>query len=131
MKPFPSILRISYKDHITSIGFWTEWRKRLDHTKIFYPQWRDEKWDGVCSKINRTCQNNSARRQKERQTEKEMGGQHQRVDTPPTQQAPESIWDPGEMEEDCCDLFSGDPAVSKLHDSGIRTEVNWLTGWAR
>ena len=61
------------------------------------------------------CQDNPVRhstgREKDRQTKKEMGGQHPGVDGPEAEQRSEGVWEPWEMEGAGCQVISGAPTV--------------------
>ena len=96
MRCYRKILHISYKDHVTnkklspcqdSAGNWTK-RRPPDH--------REERETGVvwlCPPFTRSGQNHlakhSERRKKTRQTEIEVGRQHQGMDRPGVCQVPE------------------------------------------
>ena len=51
------------------------------------------------------------RGKKARQTEEEVGGQHQGMDRPGVRQVPEGSGEQGKMEETCCELICGAPTT--------------------
>ena len=68
-----------------------------------------------CLPFIRSGQNHLAshieRRRKTRQTEEEVGRQHQRMDRPGVRQVPESIGEQRKMEETCCEIICGAPVT--------------------
>ena len=78
-------------------------------------QWRTGKnavvWS--CLPFTRSCQNHLARHsergKKTRQTEEEVGRQHQGVDRPGVRQVPEVSGEQGKMEKTGCEIICGAP----------------------
>ena len=69
----------------------------------------------VMSPIHQVCQNHLARHsekgKKTRQTEEEVGRQHQGVDRPGVCQVPEGSGEQRNMEETGCEIICGAPAT--------------------
>ena len=111
------ILRISYKDHCYQRGSPCQdpagnrtTRRPLDYRKeaqtaVVWP----------CFPFIRSGQNHLARHsergKKTRQTEEEIGIQHQGMDRPGIRQNPEGSGEQGKMEETGCELICGVPAT--------------------
>ena len=90
-----------------SAGNWTTWRPPDDHKEMqTAPVWS-------CFPFIRSGQNHLARHsergKKTRQTEEEVGRQHQGMDRPGIHQVPESSGEQGKMEETDCEIICGAP----------------------
>ena len=110
---YRKLLRISYKDHVTN----EEDRAKIsagNRTTRRSPDHRKETQTAVvwsCFPFIRSGQNHLAKhsesRKKTRQTEEEVGRQHQGTDRPGVRQVPEGSGEQGEMEETGCEIICG------------------------
>ena len=114
MRYYRKILRVSYEDRVTN----EEVRAKVQKTTLRPPEHRKEKQNAVvwsCLPFIRSDQNHFARHsergQKTRQTEKEVGRQHQEMDRPGLRQVPGGQWRTGEMEETGCEIICGTPTT--------------------
>ena len=90
--------------------------RQLDHTKTSFH--REETQTAVvwsCFPFIRSGQNHLASHsetgEKTRQTEEEVGRQHQGTDRPGVRQVPEGSEEQGEMEENGCEIICGAPTT--------------------
>ena len=114
---YRKLLRISYKDHVTN----EEDRAKIsagNRTTRRPPDHRKEMQTAVvwsCLPFIESGQNHLARhssRGKEtRQTEEEVGRQHQGMDRPGVRQIPEGSREQGKMEETSCEIICGAPTT--------------------
>ena len=132
MRYYHKIKCISYKDHVTnkklspcqdSAGNWTK-RRPPDH--------REEMETGVvwlCPPFTRSGQNHlakhSERRKKTRQTEIEVGRQHQGMDRPGVCQVSEGSGEHRKMEKTGCEVICGAPTTLV-----VKGQVNVCEGFA-
>ena len=105
------ILRISYKDHVTN----EEVHGNIEQV-IGPPDYCKETQTAViwsCLPFIRSGQNHLARHsergKKTRQTEEEVGRQHQGMDKPGVRQVPEGSGEQGKMEKTGCEISCGAP----------------------
>ena len=98
-------------------GNWTTWRPP-DHRKEMQPA---VVWS--CLLFIRSGQNHlarhSERRKKTRQTEEEVGRQHQGMDRPGVWQVPEDSGEPGKMEKTGSEIICGVPTTLMIKLKGI------------
>ena len=101
MRCYRKILRTSYKDHFTNEEVRAKFKQAIgppDHCKETQTA---VVWS--CLQFIRSGQNHLARHgergKKTRQTEEEVGRQHQRMDRPGVLQVPEGRGEEGKMEE--------------------------------
>ena len=86
MRCFQRLLGISYRDHVTNEKVRNRIRQAIGPYEDLLTTVKKRKlrWYGHKNKINRTCKDDPTghctRREKERQTEREMGRQHNGVD---------------------------------------------------
>ena len=116
MRCYRKILHISYKDHVTNeedrakISAGNRTTRRLpDHRKVtqYAMVWS-------CLPFMRSGQNHLAKhseREKTRQTEEEVGRQHQGMDRPGVHQVPEGSGEQGKVEETGCKINCGAPTT--------------------
>ena len=92
-------------------------RRQLDYTKTSLPLWRDAKCSGmIVSPVHQVwpktiLQGTVKRGKKTRQTEEEVGRQHQWMDRPGVRQVPEGSGEQGKMEKTGCKIICGAPAT--------------------
>ena len=112
---YREILRISYKDHVTTKEVCTPagnrtTRRRPDHCKETQTV---TVWS--CLPFIRSDQNHLARHnergKKTRQTGEEVGRQHQGMDRPGVRQVPEGSGEHGKMEKTGCKIICGAPTT--------------------
>ena len=74
----------------------------------------------TCLPLIRSGQNHltmhSERGKKTRQTEEEVGRQHQGMDTPEVGQVPEGSGEQGQVEETDCEIICGAPTILAVKD---------------
>ena len=70
----------------------------------------------------------SERGKKTRQTEKEVGRQHQGMDRPGVRQVPEGSGEQGKMEETGCEIICGTPTTFAVNAQMMMTEICLLAG---
>ena len=114
MRCYHKILRISYKDHVTNEEVRAKIKQALgSHEDLpTIVKRRKLQWYGHVSFI-RSGQNHLARHsergKKTRQTEEEVGRQHQGMDRLGVRQVSESSGEQGKMEKTVCKLICGAP----------------------
>ena len=100
---YRKILHISYKDHVTN----EEVRAKIQQANGAVV------WS--CFPFIRSGQNHLARHnergKKTRQTEEEVGRQHQGIDRPGVCQVPEGSGEQGKMEETGCEIICSAPTT--------------------
>ena len=115
MRCYCKILCILYKDHVTNeeacakiqqaVGTPPDHRKKKKQTAVVW----------TCLPFIRSGQNqlarHSEREKKTRQTEEEVGRQHQRMDRPGVRQVPEGGRGQRKMEETVCEIVCGAPTT--------------------
>ena len=116
MRCYRKIVHISYKGHVTN----EEVRAKIQqatgpHEDLLTTVKRHKlQWYGRVPFI-RSGQNHLARhnkrRKKTRQTEEEVGRQHQGMDRPGVRQVPEGSGEQGKMEETGCEIICGAPTT--------------------
>ena len=103
MRCYCKILHISYKDHVTNEEVSAKIQQVVrPHEDLMTIVKRCKlQWYGI-----RSGQNHLAR-----QTEEEVGRQHQGMDRPGVCQVPESSGEQGKMEETGCEIICGAPTT--------------------
>ena len=123
MRCYCKILCISYKDHVTN----KEVRAKIQQAIGPHEDLTIVKMQAavvwLCLPFIRSGQNHLARHsergKKTKQTEEEVGRQHQGMDRPGVRQVPEGSGEQGKMEETGCKIICGAPttlAVEIYHD---------------
>ena len=117
MRCYRKILHISYKDHVTNEGVRAKIQQAigpheglLTIVKRFKLQWYGHvsSSSGLAKTILwRHCE----RGKKTRQTEEEVGRQHQGMDRPGVRQVPEGSGEQGKMEKTGCKIIYGAPTT--------------------
>ena len=114
MRCYRKILHISYKDHVTN----KEVRAKIQQAARKPSDDRKETQTAVvwsCFPLIRSGQNHLARHcergKKTRQTEEEMGRQHQGIDRPGLRQVKEGSGEQGKMEKTGCEIIFGAPTT--------------------
>ena len=113
MRCYCKILRISYKDHVTNEEVWAKIQQAGRPHEDFLTAviW-------TCLQFIRSGQNHLARHsersQKMRQTEKEVGRQHQGMDGREVHQVPEGSGEQRRMELTVCGIIFGAPLTPAL-----------------
>ena len=117
MRCYRKILRISYKDHVTNEEVLAKIKRAIGPHEdlVTIVKRRKLKWCGHLSRspgLAKTILQGAAKRgKKTRQTEEEVGRQHQGMDKPGVRQVPEDSGEQGEMEESGCEVNCGVPTT--------------------
>ena len=118
MRCYRKTLRISCKDRVTNEGVRYKIQQAIGpHEEILTIVKRQTQTAVVwsCPPFIRSGQNhlarNSERGKKTRQTEKEVGRQHQGMDRLGVRQVPEGGGEQGKMEETGCEIICGAPTT--------------------
>ena len=117
MRCYRKILHISYKDHFTNEEVCTKIQQGIgpheDLLTIIKKTQTAVIWS--CLPFIRSGQNHlawhSESGKKRRQTEEEVGRQHQGMDRPGVRQVPEGSGEQGRMKETGCEIICGAPAT--------------------
>ena len=115
MRCYHKILHISYKNHVTNKEVHAKIQQAIGpHEDLLtIVKKRELKWYGHVS--HSSGQNHLARHsergKKTRQTEEEMGRQHQGMDRPGVRQVPEGSGEQGKMEKTGCKIICGAPTT--------------------
>ena len=113
MKCYRKILRISYKDHVTNEEVHAKIQQAIGpHEDLLtILKRRKLQWYGHVSRSSglakTTLQGTVKWGKKTRQTEEEVGRQHQGMDRPGVRQVPEGRGEQGKMEETGCEIICG------------------------
>ena len=107
MRCYRKILRISYKDHVTSEEVCTKMQQAIGpHEDLAIVKRCKPKWYGHVS-VHEAWSNHLVRHgesgKKTRQTEKEVGRQHQGMDKRGVRQVPEGSGEKRKLEETGCE----------------------------
>ena len=117
MRCYHKILHISYKDHVTK----EEVRAKIQQAVRPNEDLTQTAVVWSCFPFIRSGQNHLARHsergKKTRQTEEEVGRQHQGMDRPGLRQVPEGSGEQGKMEETGCKIICG--ALTTLTVKGL------------
>ena len=117
MRCYRKILHISYKDHVTNEEVRAKIQQAIRTTQIPPGHCRETQTAVVwsCLPLIGSGQNHLARHnesgKKTRQTEEEVGRQHQGMDRPGVCQVPEGSGEQGKMEESGCEIVRGAPTT--------------------
>ena len=108
----PHLLHISHKDHVTNEAVHAKIQQAIGPHEDLLTQ-TAVVWS--CFPFIRSGQNHLARHsergKKTRQTEEEVGRQHQGMDRPGVRQVPEGSGEQGKMEESGCKIICGAPTT--------------------
>ena len=113
-------LHISYKDHVTNKEVCFKIQQAIGpHEDLLSIVKRCKlQWYGHVSPFIRSGQNHLARLservKKTRQTEEEVGRQHQGMDRPGVQQVPEGSGEQGKIEKISCKIVCGAPTTLRV-----------------
>ena len=108
---YRKILRISYKDHVTNEEVPAKIQQAIgpDEDLLTIVKRRKLQWYGHVSRSSvlatTILQRHSERGKKTRQTEEEVGRQHQGMDRPGVRQVPEDSGEQAKMEETGCEII--------------------------
>ena len=113
------ILRISYKDHVTNEEVRAKIQQAIGpHEDRMVVKRRKMQWYGhVCrsSGLAKTILQGTVKGgKKTRQTEEEVGRQHQGMNRPGVRQVPEGSGEEGKMEETGCEFICGAPPTLEV-----------------
>ena len=117
MRCFRKILRISYKDHVTNEEVRAKIQQAIGpHEDLLTIEKRRKlHWYGHISRSSGLAKNHLVRHieswKKTRQTEEEVGRQHQGMDRSGVRQVPEGSGEQGKMEETGCEIICSAPAT--------------------
>ena len=114
---YRKILRVSYKDHVTNEEVRAKIQRAIGpHEDLLtIVKRRKLQWYGHVSRSSglakTTLQGTVKGEKKTRQSEEEVGGQHQGRDRPGIRQVPEGSEEHGKMEETGCKIIRGAPTT--------------------
>ena len=117
MRRFRKIPGISYKDRVTNVEVRAKIQQAIGPHKdlLAIIKRRKLQWYGHISRSSDLAkiilQRHSERGKKTRQTEEEVGRQHQGMDRPGVRQVPEGSGKPGKMEKTGCEIICGTPTT--------------------
>ena len=117
MRCFRTILHISYKDHVTNEEVRAKIQRAIGPHEDLLTIVKRRKTAVVwsCFPFIRSGQNHlprhSERGKKSKQTEEEVGRQHQGMDRPWVRQVPEGSGEQGKMEKTGCKIICGAPTT--------------------
>ena len=117
MSCYRKILRISYKDHITNEEVRAKIQQAIGPREDLLTMVKRRKlqWYGHVSRSSLSGQNHltrhSDREKKTKQTDEEVGRQHQGMNKPGVRQVPEGSREQGKMEETGCEIICGAPTT--------------------
>ena len=122
LRCYRNILHISYKDHVTNEEVHAKIQQATGpHENLLTIVKRRQTavvWS--CLPLIRSGQNHLARhsdrRKKTRQTEEEVGRQHQGLDRPGVHQVSEGSGKQGKIEETGCEIICGAPTTLAVKD---------------
>ena len=115
MRCYRKILHISYKDHVTNEEVRAKIQQAIGpHEDLLTIVKRHKlQWYGHVSRSSGLAKTNLQGTvkgwKKTRQTEEEVGRQHQGMDRPGVRQVPEGSGEQGKMEETGCKIICGTP----------------------
>ena len=114
---YRKILRIAHKDRVTNEEVRVKIQQAIGPYEdlLTIVKRRKLQWYGHISRsldlAKTILQGTVERWKKTRQTEKEVGRQHQRMDRPGVHQVPEGSGEQGKMEETGCEIICGAPTT--------------------
>ena len=117
MRCYRKILRISYKGHVINEEVRAKIQQAIGPHEDLLGRGKETQTAVVwsCVPFIRSGQNHLARQsergKKTRQTEEEVGRQHQGMDRPGVRQVQESSGEQGKMEETGCEIICGAPTT--------------------
>ena len=118
MRCYRKILRISYKGHVIN----EEVRAKIQQAIGPHEDGKETQTAVVwsCLRLIRSCQNHLARHsergKKTRQTEEEVGRQHQGMDRLGVRRVPEGSREQGKMEATGCEIICASPTTLALNE---------------
>ena len=122
MRCYRKILHISYKDHVTNEEVRAKIQRAIGPHEDLLTTVKRRKLQRIwsCLPFIRSGQNYLARHiergKKTRQTEEEVGRQHQGMDSPGVQQVPEDSGEQQKMEKTGCKVICGAPTTLALKE---------------
>ena len=122
MRCYRKILRISYKDHVTDEEVHAKIQQAVGPHEYLLTTVKRRKlqWYGHVprsSGLAKTILQGTVKRGKKmRQTEEEMGRQHQGMDRPRVRQVPGDSGEQRTMEDTGCEIICGTPSPSRLRE---------------
>ena len=113
MRCYRKILHISYKDHVTNEEVRAKIQQAIGpHEDLLtIVNRRKLQWYG-----QNHLARHSERGKKTRQTEEEVGRQHQEMDRPGVRHVPEGSGEQGKMKETGCEIIGGVPTTLASRD---------------
>ena len=110
MRCYHNMLRISYKDHVTNEEVCAKIQQAIGPREdlLTIIKRRKLQWYGHGQSH---LKSHSERGKKTRQTEEEVGRQHQGMDRPGVRQVPEGSGEQGKMEKTGCEIICGAPTT--------------------
>ena len=126
MRCYRKILRISYKDHVTNKGVLAKIQQAIRPHKdlLTIVKRRKLQWYAHVSRssgLAKTILQGTVKGgKKTRQTEEEVGRQHQRMDRPGVRQVPEGSGEQEKMEEACWEIICGAPTTL-----AVKGQMRW------
>ena len=115
MSCYRKILRISYKDHITNEEVRAKIQQAIGPREdlLTIVKRRKLQWYGHVSRLSGLAKTilKGTVKSGTRQTEEEVGRQHQGMDRPGVRQVPEGSGEQRKMEETSCDIICGAPTT--------------------
>ena len=135
MRCFRKILRISYKDHVTNDEVCAKIQQAVGpHEDLLTIEKRRKlHWYGHISRSSGLAKNHLVRHieswKKTRQTEEEVGRQHQGMDRPGVRKVQEGSGEQGTMEKTGCEMICG--AQTTLAVKGLMMMMMVMTRWTK
>ena len=118
MRCYRKMLHISYKDHVTNEEVRAKIQQVIGPHKDLLAMVKRRRVVWSCFPFIRSGQNHLARYseggKKTRQTEEEVGRQHQGMDRPGVRQVPEGSGEQGKMEKTGCKINCGTPTTFEV-----------------
>ena len=120
MRCYRKVLRISCKDHVTNEEFRSKIQQAIGpHENLLtIVKRRKLEWYGYVSPLSglaKTILQGTVKGGKNtRQTNKQVGRQHQGMDRPGVRQVPEGSGEQGKMEETGCEIICGAPTTLEV-----------------
>ena len=112
MRCYHKILNISYKDHVTNEEVLAKIQEATGpHEDLTIVKGCKLQWYGH---VSRSSARHSERGKKTRQTEEEVGRQHQGTDRPGVRQVTEGSEEQGKMENTGCEIICGAPTTLEV-----------------
>ena len=135
MRCYCKILHISYKDHVTNEEVRAKIQQAIGPHEDLLTIVKRRKTAVVwsCLPFIRSGQNHLARHsergKKTRQTEEEVGRQHQGMDRPGVRQVPEGSGEQGKMEKTGCKIICGAPTTLAVKGLMMMMMIIWICSY--